>query len=395
MRDQFLLDPDIVFLNHGSFGACPRPVFDAYQSWQRELERQPVELLGRRSGALLEGARRELAAFLGAAPDDLVFITNTTTAVNSVARSLELRPGDEVLATDQEYGACDNVWELACRRAGARYRKHALPLPLCGPDEVAEQIWSGVSTATRALFLSHITSTTALVLPVAELCRRAREAGILTVIDGAHAPGQLPLDLGAVGADIYIGNCHKWMCAPKGSAFLHVQPEHQLRFDAAVVSWGYSAEVEGHTDFVAYLGATLFLRRHQWQGTRDISAFLAVPAAIDFLRRHRWQEVRESCHQLARQARDRLLALGGLAPLSGDEAFAQMVAIPIPPCDEHALKTALYDRYRIEVPVTSHAGRTFIRPSLQAYNTEADVDALVAAVEQLLAAPSSPFRAAR
>jgi isopenicillin-N epimerase len=391
MRESFLLDPGIIFLNHGSFGACPRPVFEVYQEWQRALECQPVEFLGRRSAALLADARRRLATYLHVDPDHLVFITNTTTGVNAVARSLHLLEGEEVLATDQEYGACDNVWELACRRAGATYVRRPLPLPLPDPDEVVEVLWSGVSSATRVVYLSHITSTTAFILPVGEICRRARRAGILSVIDGAHAPGQLALDLEEVGADIYIGNCHKWLCAPKGSAFLHVRPEHHCWIDAAVVSWGYSEAVEGHTGFDGYLGDTPFVRRHQWQGTRDIAAFLAVPAAIDFQATHLGENVRRCCHVLASNVRDRIGALTGLAAPCADEAFGQMAAVPLPPCDPVALKAALYDRFRIEVPVTTCAGRHFLRPSFQGYNTQADADALVEAVGTLLAEPA-PYR---
>jgi isopenicillin-N epimerase len=385
MRELFLLDPEVIFLNHGSFGACPRPVFEVYQAWQRELERQPVEVLGRRSASLLADARARLAALLGARADDLVFITNTTTGVNAVARSLRLEAGDEVLATDQEYGACDNVWRRVCAAAGARYLRRPLPLPLPNdPLETAEAIWSGVTPRTRVLYLSQITSTTALILPVAELCARAREAGILSVVDGAHVPGQLELALDALGADVYLGNCHKWLCAPKGTAFLHARPEVQARIDAAIVSWGYSETVEGHTAFDAYLGATPFLRRHQWQGTRDLSAFLAVPAAIDFQRQHRWAEVRRRCHELAQRTLERLGALTGLPPIGAGTSFAQMVAAPLPASVvPEALKAALEAR-RIEVPITTHLGASFVRVSFQGYNTEGDADVLLAALAELL-----------
>jgi isopenicillin-N epimerase len=258
------------------------------------------------------------------------------------------------------------------------------PLPLPAPDAVAEAIWAGVTPRTRVLFLSHLTSTTALILPVEALCRRARAAGILTVIDGAHAPGHLPLDLGALGADVYTGNCHKWLCAPKGSAFLHVRPEHQAAFDAAVVSWGYSAAVAGHTDLDGYLGTTPFVRRHQWQGTRDLAAFLAVPAALQFQRDHDWATVRRRCHDLASETASRIGSLTGLPRLAGDDAPGQMVAIPLPPCDAGAWKRALYDRFRIEVPLTAHGDRCLLRASFQGYNDQADADALVEAVSTLL-----------
>jgi isopenicillin-N epimerase len=199
----------VVFLNHGSFGACPRAVFDVYQEWQRELERQPVEFLGRRARGLLQAARGALGAYVGADPDDLVYVPNSTFALNVVARSLDLAPGDEVLGTDHEYGAMERAWRFVCEPRGARYVRQPVPLPCATPEEVVEAVWAGVTPRTRVLFVSHITSPTALTFPVAPLLRRAREAGILSVVDGAHAPGQVPLDLRAMDADFYVANCHK------------------------------------------------------------------------------------------------------------------------------------------------------------------------------------------
>jgi isopenicillin-N epimerase len=216
LRDLFLLRSDIVFLNHGSFGACPRPVFETYQAWQLELERQPVEFLGRRFDALLRAARKELGAYLHADPEDLAYVPNATTGLNIVARSLSLQPGDEVLSTGHEYGALDRTWRFIRHKQGARYLSHAPPMPLESREQVVEAVWAGVSERTRVLFLSHITSPTALIFPVEELVHRARTAGLLTVVDGAHTPGQIPIDLAALGADFYVGNCHKWLCAPKG-----------------------------------------------------------------------------------------------------------------------------------------------------------------------------------
>ena len=382
MRDLFLLDPAIRFLNHGSFGACPADVMDVFQAWQRELERNPVEFLGRRSAELLAQSRAALAAYVGAEASNLVYVPNATTGVNTVARSLPLTAGDEILTTDHEYGACDNTWNFVCQRTGAKYVRASIALPFKA-HEFADRVWSAVTPRTRVIFLSHITSTTALIFPVAEVCRRAREAGILTLIDGAHAPGQIPLDLAAVGADFYAGNCHKWLCAPKGAAFLHVRPEHHPILDAPVVSWGYSADIAGHTGFDAYLGTTPLERRLQWQGTRDIAAFLSVPAAIDFEARHNWPAVQTRCHALAAQTLHRICALTGMSPVCSDEDFAQMVVIPVPAMDAAELKNRLFDHYRIEVPVTTHGGQTFIRISIQGYNTQSDADALVDAVREI------------
>ena len=385
IRGMFLLDPDLIFLNHGSFGACPAQVMQRYQRWQMEMERNPVEFLGRRSAGLLAQSRAVLARTLGADPQDLVYLPNATTGVNTVARSLRLQPGDEILTSDHEYGACDNTWEFVCQQTGARYVPVEIPLPFQA-EEFVRRIWAGVTPQTRVIFLSHLSSTTALIFPLTELCRRAREAGILTLIDGAHVPGHMPLNLNALGADFYTGNCHKWLCAPKGAAFLQVRPEHHALVDAGVVSWGYSATITGHTGLDAYTGSTLLERRLQWQGTRDIAAFLTVPAAIEFQAQHDWDRVRQDCHVMAAQTLHRLCAITGLRPICEDSDFGQMVAIPVPSMDAQLLKDTLLERYRIEIPVTSHKGALFIRLSVQAYNTQEDLDVLVNAVREIYSA---------
>ena len=374
MRDLFLLDPDLVFLNHGSFGACPREVFEAQQRWQLEMERNPVEFLGRRSAELLADARGALGQALGARREHLVFVPNATTGVNIVARSFPLEPGDEVLTTDLEYGACDAAWEHECARRGALYRRVQIPLPF-DRDSVVDRVMAAVTPRTRLIYASHITSTTALILPVAELCRAARERGIATLLDGAHAPGQIALDIDAIGADFYVGNCHKWMCAPKGAAFLHARAEHHPMLEPTVISWGYAAGTGGHSGFDAYLGTSLFERRMQWQGTRDIAAWLSVPQALAFCARHDWPRVRARCHDMARTALDALTQRHGLAPIAQDADWAQMVAIPVPAQDADALRRKLYEDSGIEVPVTSHAGHVFVRLSVQGYNTRQDVGA--------------------
>lgn len=375
LRDLFLLDPDLVFLNHGSFGACPAEVLEAQWRWQRELERNPVEFLGRRSAALLREAREALAGFVGARADDLVFVPNATTAVNIVARSLDLRPGDEVLATDHEYGACDATWQRVCAERGAVYRRVELPLPF-EREAFAARVLAAAGPRTRLVFASHVTSTTALVFPLAELCAGARARGLLTLVDGAHAPGQVPLDLQALGADFYTGNAHKWLCAPKGSAFLHAQPGQHERLHATVTSWGYAEAVTGHSGFEAYLGHSTLERRMQWQGTRDIAAWLAVPAAIAFHRRPEVAARRAWCHGAAVALMHRVAARQGLAAIGADTDFAQMAPLPMATDDPEALRRRLFERHGIEVPVTSHAGRHFVRVSVQVYNDDTDLQRL-------------------
>lgn len=379
VRDLFLLRPDVVFLNHGSFGACPRPVFDASQRWQAELEREPVEFLGRRFPALMRAAREALGAFVGAAPDDIVYQPNATVAINAVARSLSLGPDDEVVGTDHEYGAMDRTWRFICARQGARYIRAPVPVPVTSAAQIVETIWTHVTPRTRVLFVSHITSPTALIFPVEELIRRARAAGILTVIDGAHAPGQIPLQLDRLGADFYAGSCHKWMCAPKGAGFLYARREVQHLLRPLVVSWGWESERPGPSRFID---------EQEWQGTRDIAACLAVPDAIEFLRAHRWEEIRRSCHALGQTARSALAAMAGLELLSPDLPtwYAQMVSVPMPFADPDAAQRRLYDEFAVEVPVMRWNGHVLLRVSIQAYNTPQDVEALVDGVRRLLAA---------
>jgi isopenicillin-N epimerase len=404
-KADFLLDPGIHFLNHGSFGACPRPVFEAYQCWQAELERQPVAFLGRRATELLAQSRAALAGYLGAAADDVVYFPNPTTAINMVARSvarlactkegastwpigrsareaakspLRLRPGDEILTTDHEYGAMDRTWRYICDQINARYVQRPIPLPVTTHADFIERFWAGVTEQTRVIFLSHITSPTALTFPVAEICRRARAAGIVTIVDGAHAPGQLPLNLAELGADIYAGACHKWLCAPKGAAFLYARPEVQPWLEPLVVSWGWEADRPGPSPFVDW---------HEWQGTRDLAAYLTVPAAIRFQAEHDWDAVRRRCHALAAETRRRIDALTGLPPISpesGDTWFSQFCAARLPECDLDVFKARLYDEYRVEAPLIRWNSQSFIRVSFQAYNDEDDADALVLALARLL-----------
>lgn len=382
LRSMFLLDPDVIFLNHGSFGACPRPVFDSYQHWQRELERQPVEFIQRRQDELIDSARSRLARELNVPDDDVVFVPNATSGLNVFARSMQLQPDDEILATDHEYGALNLTWRHVCARTGAKYVQQAIPLPVTTPESVIETLWQGVTDRTKVIFISHLTSPTALIFPIAEICRRAREAGIISIIDGAHAPGQLPLDLTVIGADVYSGNCHKWMCSPKGAAFLYVRPEHQPMVEALTVSWGWG---EG---FRPYAGESRsqFIRRNQWQGTRDSASYLAVPAALDFLTANHWDLVRDRCHQQLQDVADRIGKLTGLDPVAPDDQgwTAQLGAIPLPPVDAPALKQRLWDDYRIEVPLSGYDGQTMIRVSVQGYVTSSDLDQLVSALETLL-----------
>ena len=367
LKEYFLLDPTIVFLNHGSYGAAPKPVFEAYQNWQLRLERQPVLFLGRELAGLMLESRSALGEYLNTDADDLVYIPNATHGVNIVAHSLQLKPGEEILTTDHEYGACDYTWDFICSKTGAKYIHQPIPLPVHGEEEIVDQFWQGVTPQTKVIYLSHITSSTALRLPVEQICLRARQAGILTIIDAAHSPGQIPVDLQLLGADILFGNCHKWMLAPKGAAFLYVRREIQNLINPLIVSWGTDPTPDIAT-------GSRFIDILQWTGTKDPTAALTVPTAIQFMKDHDWEHVRHQCHSLLRQAIERicdLTKLPSLYPLDSD-FYSQMGIAPLPKSDLAILKSRLYDEYQVEVPLIQWQDKQFIRISIQGYNTPDD-----------------------
>lgn len=376
LKRHFLLDPSVTFLNHGSFGATPKPVFREYQRWQRELENQPVEFLGRRFNGLMRTAREALADYLGTQAQHVVFAQNVTIALNIVARSLELGMGDEVLTSNHEYGAMDRTWRFLSKERGFTYLNQ--PVGLSSHDAFVTSFWSGVTPKTRVIFLSHITSPTAIIFPIEAIIQRARAHGILTVIDGAHAPGQIPLQLDALGADFYGGNLHKWLCAPKGAGFLYARPEVQSMLKPLIVSWGYESETPGDSPFIDH---------NEWWGTRDVSAFLAVPMAIQFQQEQAWAEVRAECHRLAVETWQRLHDLTGQAPLHSDPDtwFAQMAVATLPAdSDLVSLKSRLYDEHRIEIPLIAWNEKKLIRLSVQGYNSRRDMDRLLSALKKLL-----------
>jgi isopenicillin-N epimerase len=377
LRRHFLLKRGVIFLNHGSFGATPKPVFQVYQRWQRELEGQPVEFLGRRFTGLMRTARRSLAEYINTSAENLVYTPNVTVSVNIVARSLKLGPGDEVLTTDHEYGACGRTWRFLSREKGFVYKNQPIPLPLESYDDFIKALWKGVTPKTKVIFLSHITSPTAMIFPITEVCARARREGILTLIDGAHAPGQLPLDMHAIGADFYGGNLHKWLCAPKGAGFLYARPEAQELLKPLIVSWGYESETPSGSPFIDL---------HEWTGTRDYSAYLSVPSAIEFQAEHDWDHVRIDCHEMVCDVQKKICGLTGLAPLNcNDYLFGQFVSIPLPDnTDIIKLKDKLYKKYRIEVPLIQWNERKLLRVSIQGYNTKRDANALVKGLQSLL-----------
>ena len=386
---QFLLDPDVTFLNHGSFGACPRVVFERYQAWQLKLERQPVAFLDPMRGlsGWMREARTAMAGELGADRDSIVGLTNATEALNIVAQSLLLAAGDEILTTDHEYAALNKTWAFVARRSGARVVPVTIPLPLTDAGQFTNALIAAITPRTRVIFLSHITSATSLRFPIEAIVAHARQAGIATVIDGAHAPGHIPLNLAALDADYYAGNCHKWLMAPKGSAFLYVRPELQAGINPLVISHGWTEDA-GLPGTKGVFGNTPFIDGLEMQGTRDPSAWLTVPDAIAFRTQNGWDSIARRCRDLAQETAARVVALTGLPPLCSAEFCApQMVSMPVPRCDPMVLKLALLNDYGIEIPCFDWNDHTIVRLSVQGYNTERQMDLLVKALGTILDLP--------
>jgi isopenicillin-N epimerase len=371
----FLLDPNITYLNFGAFGACPRPIFEDYQRWQRELELEPAQFMNVTGPRYLERSRQALAAYIHCNADDVVYTTNPSYGMNIVAKSFPLNPGDEILSTNLEYGACDRTWKYYCEKKGATFVRRPIRLPIISKEDLITDFLAGITPRTKAVFLSHITSTTALILPVQEICAAARQRGLITIVDGAHTPGHLPLDLRDLPADIYTGACHKWMMTPKGSSFLYVGRELQSRFDPLIISWGFDSDDPSHSKFLDY---------HQRQGTRDFSAFLTIPRSIEFMREHQWPDVAATCRRLVRDNALRFCDLLGAEPICpiSEDFLGQMFAIPVQTPDPDQLKRHLFQTHRVEIAINLHDNRPLLRYSINAFNSPDDLDRLFTALQE-------------
>ena len=361
-------------MNFGSFGATPKPIFEKYQDWQRILEAEPVQFIAFDGYQYLADSRAALAKFLNCADkDDLVYVTNPSFAVNMIAKSFPLEAGDEILATDIEYGACDRTWEYYCKKKGATYRRQKINLPIVNKEQFIEDFFKGCNENTKAIFISHITSATGLILPAAEICAIAKAKGLITIVDGAHVPAHIPLDLSAIQADFYTGACHKWMMAPKGCSFLYAAKAVQPICDPMIVSWGYQAAKPSHSNFLDY---------HQMIGTRDFSAFLTVATCIEFMAKHNWKAVGQKCHQMVLDHAPRFFTLFHSKPICplNSEWIGQMISIPIQTPDPEKLQRTLFLDYKIEVPIMRQGNDVYLRYSINAFNTVEDLDALYNAI---------------
>jgi isopenicillin-N epimerase len=394
MLGHWLLDREITFLNHGSFGACPIPVLNRQRELVEDLEREPVTFMVGELESRIDEAREALGRFIGADGEGLAFVPNATAGVNAVLRSLRFEPGDELLTTDQEYNACRNVLELVAAMSGAKVVVAEVPFPLRTPEEIIDAILGEVTPRTRLALLDHVSSQTALVFPVEELVSRLGERGVEVLIDGAHAPGMLPLDVRSIGAAFYTANAHKWLCAPKGAAFLWVREDWRETIRPTAISHGANST---RTDRSRYH------LEFDWTGTFDPTPWLVVPEAIRFigsLHPGGWEGVMRQNHGLAIEGRRILCDALSIEEPAPGQMLGSMASLPLPDGMQADLKTALYgdplqdalmDRHRIEVPVVPWPGppKRLLRISAQLYNDRTDYEALAEALTEELAREGS------
>jgi isopenicillin-N epimerase len=388
LRRHWTLDEDVTFLNHGAFGACPRAVVEAAARVRAELEREPVRFFEQLFEPALDRARTEVGAFVGARPQDVAFVPNTTSGVNAILASLELGPGDVILTTDHAYNACKNAVSHVADRRGATVSVVRIPLPLSGPDEVVDRIMDAAGPNVRLALIDHVTSQTGIVFPIARIVRALRERGIETLVDGAHGPGMVPLDVSELGAAYYVGNFHKWVCASKGAAMLWVRPDKQRGIHPTSISHGYASTRD----------RSRFLEEFDWTGSADPSAFLSVPDALRFvggLLPGGWPAIYAHNHALALSARRRLCDALGTAPVVPESMIGSLASVSVPDAPPGAsflpqsepLHRVLADQYGIEVPVFVWPSppKRLLRVSAHLYNTEADYENVARALPLALA----------
>ena len=366
------LDPSVAFLNHGSFGATPRKVLDAQTKWRERFEAQPIEMLDRQGGELLSQARKAVGEFVGSRGDDLAFVTNATSGINMVLRSIEINPGDELLATNHVYNAIRKTLSYIASRNGAKYIELEIPIPILSDEQIVNAITQAITDRTRILVIDHITSETAIIFPIKQIVDLCHEKGIEVLVDGAHAPGMVELDIRAISPTYYSANLHKWVCAPKGSAFLWVTPERQDQI---------------HPNTISHFLNVSYTEEFKWQGTRDITGWLSVPDAIDFMADIGWQGVMQHNHLLATWAQAMLSdcwKVAATTPLDGS-MLGSMASLPLPEKaltfeDPKRFQHHLYVDHKIEVPVFDWHGQWLIRPSCQIYNLASEYERLADAV---------------
>ena len=373
MKNLFLLDPNITYLNHGSYGSCPSSVFNDYQKLQKRLEQQPVQFMTKYLWKYLKESRDTLGTFLNCDGDDLLLFANPTTAINNVIENLNLNKGDEVLMTQHEYGALVRAWSRSSKRNNFSIVQQPVNVPVSSKKNFIKQFLAGITMNTKVVFISQITSQTGLIFPIKEICEYATKKGIVTIVDGAHVPGHIDLNISNLECDFYTGTCHKWLCAPKGSSFLYVRKSFQANIKPQVVSWGEEGDDPGPSQFQMDF---------QWQGTKDMSSFLSIPSAIHFIESNNWKENHKISKELILEVSEDLKNLFGTNPLFKSEDWVgQMVSHPLPSNTPENLKEMLWEKFLIEVPVFEWKKQKYIRVSAHFYNDRNDMKTLINALK--------------
>ena len=373
LKSLFMLDPKITYLNHGSFGACPTPVFNELIKWQKKLELEPTKHLAFDVYEYLEQSRISLSNYIDCNKDDIIFSPNPSTALNTVIKSLDLKKNDEILTTNHEYGALDKTWKFICKKTGAKYIQTDIPLPFLSEEDFIERLEAKITSKTKIIFASHITSSTAIIFPAKKISALAKKHNLFCIIDGAHAPAFIDLSIKKINCDVYVGACHKWMCSPKGVSFLYVKKNHQNKIDPLVVSWGYDSDFPSESKFLDY---------HQWQGTKDMSAYLTIPYTINFLKENNWNKIREKCNKINIWARNEINNLLDKENICDDKFLGQMSSIYMDIEANPKNNIEFYKKYNIQVPFILWNNKSFFRISIQVYNTKEDIHKLLYALKK-------------
>jgi len=379
-KEWFTIDHEPTYLAHGSFGGCFSVAYEDRLSWYEKLEKNPHNFLVNELFDELKESRKALANYLNCDFNNLVYFPNPSTALNTVIRSLDLNENDEVLTSNHEYGALDKTWNFYSEKKGFKYKKVKIDIPYDEEIFFIESFKKSITKNTKVIFLSHITSSTALIFPVEKICKIAKDNNILIIIDGAHAPAQTNLDLKKLDADIYVGACHKWMCAPKGVSFLYAKESLKDSIEPLVVSWGWRDEMLNEK--------SKYINNHQWQGTNDLSAYLTIPKVIRFLNQNKWNDISNECHNLILYVKNRFKIDKSLcAPTSNnDKHLGQMLSFQLNQNSKFSitvkqdqskiveLQKTIYKQSNIHIPIIYWNGSVFMRVSIQAYNTESDIN---------------------
>ena len=373
LKSLFMLDPKITYLNHGSFGACPTPIFNELIKWQKKLELEPTKHLAFDVYEYLEQSRISLSNYIDCNKDDIIFSPNPSTALNTVIKSLDLKKNDEILTTNHEYGALDKTWKFICKKTGAKYIQTDIPLPFLSEEDFIERLEAKITSKTKIIFASHITSSTAIIFPAKKISALAKKHNLFCIIDGAHAPAFIDLSIKKINCDVYVGACHKWMCSPKGVSFLYVKKKHQNKIDPLVVSWGYDSDFPSKSKFLDY---------HQWQGTKDMSAYLTIPYTIKFLKENNWNKIREKCNKINIWARNEINNLLDKENICDDKFLGQMSSIYMDIEANPKNNIEFYKKYNIQVPFILWNNKSFFRISTQVYNTKQDIYKLLDALKK-------------